>query len=747
MAAPRSNKVWHILFRPALAVLNRLRYAPKFILVGIVLLVPFAFTAYLQYSGASDSVAFSRKETIGVDYITKVDDFLWAVQRHRMLSVAVLAGEGSYRQAEAQARLKANAAMAEVDKVDALYGETLKTTASWQQVKAAWARTSDEKFASAAASEQAHAELAGLVISLILNDAGNNSNLILDPDLDSYWLMDFYVVKAGALGDLVSHMATTAVGGGGEVGVLNDRAIELAGVYQAVGGITRDMVNVNFKTSFQETKNAELKPTLERPLSDAVSESTSFVELTKRGYLTAGATAPAIAGTVDAALRALERVAGLASATGPSLRQLCEVRADGYAASRSQGLVAAVVAALLLIYLFFALYLSVDTSVSALGVYTKRMIEGTNERFAATTKDELGKVTEDYNDINTALVDARALRDQVQNDNQLLQADIFELLQVVSDASEGNLTVRAKVQAGALGNVADAFNQLMESLQTLIREVLAQVDKTTEGVTGISGSAQRMASGATSQTLEVVTATQQVDTMSNSIGSVAKDANEAAGAARRAEQAALQGSEAVQRVIAGMESLRSNVQAGAKKMKSLGDRSMEITGIVGTIARISEQTNMLALNAAIEAARAGEHGRGFTVVAEEVRKLAERTAAATQDIDKLVKAIQVETSETVHAIEQQTQIVEQESQTVSNAGDSLQRIRSVSTESAALVGGISTTASKQVEATRAVLRTMEQISQIAMQTQQGAEVTVTTVDSLIALSNQLSESVRRFKIA
>ena len=111
-----------------------------------------------------------------------------------------------------------------------------------------------------------------------------------------------------------------------------------------------------------------------------------------------------------------------------------------------------------------------------------------------------------------------------------------------------------------------------------------------------------------------------------------------------------------------------NVQAGAKKMKSLGDRSMEITGIVGTISRISEQTNMLALNAAIEAARAGEHGRGFSVVAEEVRKLAERTASATQEIDKLVKAIHSETNETVAAIEQQTQVVEQESQLVSQAG-------------------------------------------------------------------------------
>jgi hypothetical protein len=126
-----------------------------------------------------------------------------------------------------------------------------------------------------------------------------------------------------------------------------------------------------------------------------------------------------------------------------------------------------------------------------------------------------------------------------------------------------------------------------------------------------------------------------------------------------------------------MDQLRQNVQAGAKKMKNLGDRSMEITSIVDTIGRISEQTNMLALNAAIEAARAGEHGRGFSVVAEEVRKLAERAATATHEIGKLVTAINHETNETVAAIEKQTQVVEQESVLVSRAGQALIKIREV----------------------------------------------------------------------
>jgi len=196
-----------------------------------------------------------------------------------------------------------------------------------------------------------------------------------------------------------------------------------------------------------------------------------------------------------------------------------------------------------------------------------------------------------------------------------------------------------------------------------------------------------------------------------------------------------------------MASLRASVQAGAKKMKSLGDRSMEITGIVATINRISEQTNMLALNAAIEAARAGEHGRGFSIVAESVRRLAERTATATREIDKLVKSIHTETMETAKAIEDQTHIVEQESALVGKAGESLAKISEVSTESAGLVAEISDVAQKQVGGATAVVTTMGQISSIARKTQTDAQGAAVTVEQLSTLSRQLNASISRFRLA
>jgi methyl-accepting chemotaxis protein len=368
-------------------------------------------------------------------------------------------------------------------------------------------------------------------------------------------------------------------------------------------------------------------------------------------------------------------------------------------------------------------------------------------RFVIDAAEELGQVQQAFDGVRNLLVETRDLKGRIERDNRDLQNNITELLRVVASASEGDLTVRAPVSAGALGNVSDAFNSLLESLQDLLGVVAGQILMTETIVSTVREASSKMATGATTQSTELASASALIQRMSAEILKVSDGAEVAVAAAKRTEASAVEGSKAVEDVIAGMGTLRANVQAGAKKMKNLGDRSMEITGIVSTISRISEQTNMLALNAAIEAARAGEHGRGFAVVAEEVRKLAERTATATRDIDRLVRAIHIETTETVTAIEQQTHVVEQEAEAVGEAGQSLRKIQGASSESSSVVFDISAIAREQAQRTGNVVSAIGRITSIARETETGAAGTASTVQRLAQVAQDLQRSVSKFKVA
>jgi methyl-accepting chemotaxis protein len=386
---------------------------------------------------------------------------------------------------------------------------------------------------------------------------------------------------------------------------------------------------------------------------------------------------------------------------------------------------------------------SITRPLGSLAKTADQVAKGDNSvRAEVESEDEIGQLAESFN----SMLQARIKAKEDTDDYKKLQDGIQQLLRVTSDASDGDLTVRAKVTEGALGNVCDALNLMLENVGDLLKEVQGAAGRVASSATEIQASSEQLAQGSVKQSGEIINTTTAVQEMAANIESVSNNATSASEAAIRARQAAEAGAKAVEQVIEGMSRIRENVQAGAKKIKRLGERSMEISTIINTIGQISAQTNMLALNAAIEAARAGEHGRGFTVVAEEVRKLAERTAAATQEIEKLIAGIQAETNESVSAMEQQTTQVESESKVVETTGGELARIRESSTQSAELINEINLAAKQQVRGASGVVKAMETVSTIAQQAQAGAGQTKRATESLAQLSSELLGSLGKFKI-
>jgi len=248
------------------------------------------------------------------------------------------------------------------------------------------------------------------------------------------------------------------------------------------------------------------------------------------------------------------------------------------------------------------------------------------------------------------------------------------------------------------------------------------------------------------QSSEIQEAGQSALDMARSMSEVSGSATQSAHVARQSLQAAEKGTQAVQDSIKGMNEIRNQIQETSKRIKRLGESSQEIGEIVELISDITEQTNVLALNAAIQAASAGDAGRGFTVVAEEVQRLAERSAEATKQIAAIVKTIQTDTQDAVSAMEQSTQDVVEGAKLSDAAGQALSEIGEVSRNLADLIENISRSTQSQADSATNVARLMQDILHVTEQTTAGTQRTALAVDELTALASELKGSVAGFKV-
>jgi methyl-accepting chemotaxis protein len=360
-----------------------------------------------------------------------------------------------------------------------------------------------------------------------------------------------------------------------------------------------------------------------------------------------------------------------------------------------------------------------------------------------TTGDEFGLLGTTLN--NT--IDRLQGLVQSESDRDKMQRQVIGLLSVVSTAAEGDLTSKAEVTADALGSVADAFNLMITGLTSLVTQTSSVAAEVQRSTAEILRSSERMRMGASQQTAQIRNASDAVNAMSLTTQRMAENAEAATQTSVKATQAAVKGGTAVAETIKGMQRIRATVQSTGKKIKGLGERSLEIGAIIEVINEIATQTNLLALNAAIEAARAGEQGRGFAVVADEVRKLAERAARSTKDITGLIKGIQVETSEAVAVMEEGTREVEEGTKLADQAGAALREIEQIVKQTANLMTDITKAAGDQVKSTESVVQTMDSISRLTQDATQGVQETVATISKLAGLTKRLTDVIGRFKVS
>lgn len=327
-----------------------------------------------------------------------------------------------------------------------------------------------------------------------------------------------------------------------------------------------------------------------------------------------------------------------------------------------------------------------------------------------------------------------------------LQRNLNEFLLMVSSVSEGDLTKRGNDGEDTLGRVIVSVNKMLDHFSTMLTEVKQIGLSVSSSATEILAAAEQIAVGSQRQADEITNTSSAVEEMAASMNQVSRNADASADAARRALEMAGHGDKSARDTSEAMSRIDSAVQQTAEKMRLLALRSSEISEIMDLIDDIAKQTNLLALNAAIEAAHAGEAGLGFSVVADEIRKLAERSARATKDVGNLIKSIQNETSEALTAMEIGMKEVRGGSQLANQASRSLQDISEAVRQSSELIEEISAASEEQARVTSNVAEAMQTISSITLETSAGAHETAQTIEGMVGLADRLNKAISQFKV-
>ena len=363
-----------------------------------------------------------------------------------------------------------------------------------------------------------------------------------------------------------------------------------------------------------------------------------------------------------------------------------------------------------------------------------------------TSADELGTLTTAFNAASERIKrdDEQARQDALEA--QQLQSNIGEFLDVTMDIAEGDLTKKGKVTEDVLGNVVDSINLMTEELAGTLKNVQHASVSVNDGSRQMLATTEAIQGGASMTAAEAQRVAQQVQQITDQVRRMAQDAQASAETARQALLASEQGQEAVTNTLDGMHNIRREVQGIAKRIKNLGDRSLEIQEIVDTISQIARQTNLLALNASIEAAGAGEAGGRFSIVADEVRKLADVSSQATGRIAGLIKNVQAEIQDVIASVEDGTREVEQGYRVAGSAGERLREIGTLTQQTAQYAEGIAASTQNQVQGIEQVDSAVQQIASIAQESRQSVEQGREAAERLEKLSEQLNTSLARFRL-
>uniref|UniRef100_Q47C67 Histidine kinase, HAMP region:Bacterial chemotaxis sensory transducer n=1 Tax=Dechloromonas aromatica (strain RCB) TaxID=159087 RepID=Q47C67_DECAR len=667
------------LFSPAVVLMNRLRYNSKFLLLGAAVSVVMSVLLFSVYSHLNLDIETARQELVGLQMLKPMNRMAQVMQQHRGLSSGVLNGNEAMKEKRAA---KEKDVVDAVAATEAALSPKLRDSASWKAVRQDWEVIRSEGLTWAPPENiKRHSVMIANVLQFMV-EVADETQLTLDPVMDTYYFMDTIVTKMPAM---LEPLGITRARG---TGVLTKKElspqmrIDIASqIAQMAGTLRAQNTNLEKVIRFVPALQGSLVgPTKE--FSDGAEKVFSLVrdDILGEKFVTAPQDYFAMTTQViDLGYKVMF----------DTLMPQFELQLQGRMNQARKVLLfetgLSIFVALLVGYLGLGTYYSVLNSVGDFSRGARRLADGDlTAEFDTRGADELHAAGKDFNGMAASF---RKLLGGVQNDVRQL-------------------------------------NQAAEQLASSSQQISA-------GTSAQSDSASSMAAA--------------VEQMTVGVDHIAKNAQDAQNYSRESDQLAARGGRIVEGVVNEIQGIAQTVNQSAAAVEALGQQSEQISAIVGTIKDIADQTNLLALNAAIEAARAGESGRGFAVVADEVRKLAERTAKSTQEISAMILAVQTGTATAVSSMKEGVQRVSSGVEQAQLAGEAISQVQTQSRQVLDAVSEISVALREQAAASTEIAQNVERIAQMAEENSAAASGNAATADSLRTLSHDLSSAIARFR--